>query len=216
MAAAEYDRWPWQAVWQRTEAPIILSWLGEGNGHRLLDLGAGTGSYLHRLDSAGFAGVGLDISAAMLAIAARRLRGTRATLTVGDARHLPFKAATFARILMTRVLSHIDDATAVFGEARRILAPGGNLVLSDVDPAHDYSHTELPFVGTKIRVATYKRSLDSLAEMARTYGGFSMSKHRIIRACDLLPPSQTRLLSSIDVCDNRPVAFIAEFSSGQA
>ena len=211
IAATEYDQWPWQKVWRHTEAPVVLSWLGDGGGRRLLDLGAGTGSYLHCLSGAGFVGVGLDISAEMLRIAVRRLRGSGAMLTIGDARCLPFKPASFEQILMTRVLSHFDDAAIVFREARRVLVQSGNLVMSDLDSAHDYSQTELPLTGSKISVATYKRSLGVVAAVARKHGGFIISRQAIIRGCDLAPRNEARQLSSVDLSSERPISFIVQF-----
>jgi ubiquinone/menaquinone biosynthesis C-methylase UbiE len=212
LAATEYDQWPWQAVWRHTEAPLVLSWLGIGGGRRLLDLGAGTGSYLRHLVGAGFHGTGLDISDAMLRVAAQRLHGS-AMLVLGDARCLPFKRAGFDQILATRVLSHIDDVATVFREARRVLAQGGDLVISDLDPAHDYSNTELPLLGRKIAVTTYKHSLTSLAAMAEANGGFTLSRRAVIRGCDLALPNDIQQLSSVDVSSTRPIAFIAQFTT---
>jgi ubiquinone/menaquinone biosynthesis C-methylase UbiE len=205
LAAAEYDRWPWQEFWRRAEAPVILSWLEQSPGRRLLDLGAGTGFYLRQLAIKGCSGIGLDISAAMLGIAARQLRGT-AALVQGDVRCLPFKSHSFDQILMTRVMSHIEDISVVLREVRRVLARGGSLVLSDLDASHNYTHTELPLAARKIPVETYKRTLSELAGVAEADAGLVLSRHAVIDGRDA--PMN---LSSIDSECNRPIAFVAQF-----
>ena len=49
---------------------------------------------------------------------------------VGDARFMPFSDASMDVVLATQVLEHIPDPIAVIGEIRRVLKPGGTLLLS--------------------------------------------------------------------------------------
>ena len=49
---------------------------------------------------------------------------------VGDARIMPFSDASMDVVLITQVLEHIPDPIAVIGEIRRVLKPGGTLLLS--------------------------------------------------------------------------------------
>ena len=53
--------------------------------------------------------------------------------TVADAHALPFADASFANIAMLDVLHHLSAPRAFFGEAARILKPGGRLVM--IEPA---------------------------------------------------------------------------------
>lgn len=57
---------------------------------------------------------------------------------VGDARIMPFSDASMDVVLITQVLEHIPDPIAVIGEIRRILKPGGTLLLSvpSIFPQH--------------------------------------------------------------------------------
>jgi ubiquinone/menaquinone biosynthesis C-methylase UbiE len=209
LAAAEYDSWPWQEFWHRTEAPIVLSWLETSASRRLLDLGAGTGFYLRQLAVRGFCCTGLDISAAMLGIAANRLGGA-AALVQGDAQDLPFMSGSFDQILMTRVASHIKNLAAVLQEIRMVLAEDGSLIVSDLDPAHNYTHTELPLEGEKIPVETYKRTLSELLAVAKSQG-LTLLRHTVIGGQDVPNESTSKFPSSIDIEGNRPVAFVAQF-----
>ena len=57
---------------------------------------------------------------------------------VGDARTMPFCDASIDVVLITQVLEHIPDPIAVIGEIRRVLKPGGTLLLSvpSIFPQH--------------------------------------------------------------------------------
>src|ERR1700687_4198323 len=57
---------------------------------------------------------------------------------VGDARHMPFSDASMDVVLITQVLEHIPEPIAVIGEIRRVLKPGGTLLLSvpSIFPQH--------------------------------------------------------------------------------
>jgi SAM-dependent methyltransferase len=57
---------------------------------------------------------------------------------VGDARIMPFPDASIDVVLATQVLEHIPDPIAVIGEIRRVLKPGGTLLLSvpSIFPQH--------------------------------------------------------------------------------
>jgi SAM-dependent methyltransferase len=57
---------------------------------------------------------------------------------VGDARHMPFPDASMDVVLITQVLEHIPEPIAVISEIRRVLKPGGTLLLSvpSIFPQH--------------------------------------------------------------------------------
>jgi SAM-dependent methyltransferase len=57
---------------------------------------------------------------------------------VGDARIMPFSDASIDVVLITQVLEHIPEPIAVIGEIRRVLKPGGTLLLSvpSIFPQH--------------------------------------------------------------------------------
>ena len=77
--------------------------------------------------------VGLDLSAEMLEIARRRARdlGRDVELREGDAHDLPFENDTFDSVVCTYSLCNIPDPHRALGEMKRVLRPGGKLILVD-------------------------------------------------------------------------------------
>jgi SAM-dependent methyltransferase len=113
----------------RSASPSVLlplrSALGGAPGRRLADIGGGTGNYALALKRAGWEPVVVDRSAEMLARAAAKGLET----VHADAQRLPFADATFDAAAMISMLHHVEDRSLALAEARRILRPGGRLVL---------------------------------------------------------------------------------------
>lgn len=92
-----------------------------------LDLACGDGFLLARLGShvnQDLALFGLDMSAGELALAALRL-GKTASLLVGRAQSLPYRASQFDLVLCHMALMLMHDPAAVRSEVRRTLKSGG-------------------------------------------------------------------------------------------
>ena len=94
-------------------------------GPRLADIGGGTGNYALALRREGWAPVVVDRSAEMLARAAAKGLET----VEADAQRLPFEDESFDAATLISMLHHVEDRGAALAEARRILRPGGRLVL---------------------------------------------------------------------------------------
>lgn len=106
----------------------------------LLDAGTGTGRMLELLAPRVRRGVGVDVSAEMLAIARDRLEQAHAhhcQVRLADIHRLPFPAdLAFDVALFHQVLHYLDDPQAAVVEAARLLKPGGRLLIADFAP-HD-------------------------------------------------------------------------------
>lgn len=77
--------------------------------------------------------LGLDLSAEMLAIARKRAAelGRDIELREGDAHNLPFSDATLDTVVCTYSLCNIPDEALAISEMKRVLRPGGRLILVD-------------------------------------------------------------------------------------
>ena len=73
------------------------------------------------------------LSPAMLAIAQQRAAelGRRVDLHHGDAETLPFDAGSFDTVVCALSLCTIPDPAAAIGQMKRVLVPGGRLLLID-------------------------------------------------------------------------------------
>jgi ubiquinone/menaquinone biosynthesis C-methylase UbiE len=101
----------------------------------ILDAGCGSCAKSILLASRGFRVVGTDFSADALAIAEQTIRdqkfGDRITLRQGDVTSLPFRNAEFQYAVCWGVLMHIPEFQKAVAELARVLAPGGQLVISE-------------------------------------------------------------------------------------
>jgi ubiquinone/menaquinone biosynthesis C-methylase UbiE len=118
---------------------------GQGSGLVVLDVASGAGFGLEMLRQAGACAIGVDYDAGTLADVRRRLRASR--LVRGDATCLPLKDASIDLVVSFETIEHVPDAEALVLEIRRVLKPGGRLVLST--PNRDFGpperHTGNPF-----------------------------------------------------------------------
>ena len=107
---------------------------------QVLDVGCATGeaslAVAELLDgSRGGLCVGLDASPRMIARARRKIRGRPARFDIGLAEKLPYGDGVFDGAVSTMFFHHLNlaDKLAALREIHRVLAPGGRLVLADVD-----------------------------------------------------------------------------------
>lgn len=118
----------------------LLSLLQPTPGERILEIGPGTGYYTldvaPRLSPRGQLDV-LDIQQEML----DDLRQRRAALgidnvkeTRGDASQLPYPDAAFDAAFLVATLGEIPDKAGALREIRRVLKPGGRLIVGEGQP----------------------------------------------------------------------------------
>lgn len=152
--AAEWDRIRALHVSESEVEAAIGRALGAQRFDLLVDLGTGTGRMLELLADRYSRGLGIDISAAMLASARARL--SRAGLTHAHVRHgdlydLMLPAGSADAVVMHQVLHFLGDPARAVREAARLLAPGGRLLIVDFAPHEleflraEFAHQRLGF-----------------------------------------------------------------------
>jgi SAM-dependent methyltransferase len=135
-----------------------LRLLGSGPG-RLLDVGCGGGAHTAAFAAGGWATVGVDPSTAQLELA--RQRGCEVVQSRGE--ELPFPHGSFDAAVSLWTHTDVDDWTAVLGEVRRVLVPGGRFVYLGVHPC---------FVGPHSLFVEGKRVPQLHAGLYRTEGRY--------------------------------------------
>src|SRR5271170_6551298 len=110
--------------------PAILALAGDVAGRRVLDAGCGSAPVLAALRDRGAIVTGFDSSPGMLEQARQRL-GDDADLheaTLGCP--LPFPDGAFDDVIAALVLHYLEDWGPALAELRRVLKPGGRLIVS--------------------------------------------------------------------------------------
>src|SRR5580700_8516460 len=145
MASSSYHESLWEAVPQgadpgdfdRRRAFLLeraaAAHARDERSRRALDLGCGEGRFAAELHGAGFTVVAVDV-------AEEPLRRARASYPALDFRLLPLEApwpledADFDVVWAGETIEHVADTAGWLSELRRVLRPGGSLLLST--PAH--------------------------------------------------------------------------------
>lgn len=115
--------------------PAMISLAGDVDGQRVLDAGCGSGPLAAALRDRGAIVTGFDLSAAMIDLARQRL-GADADLHVADlGEPLPFDDDAFDSVVASLCLHYLEDWAAPLAELRRVLRPGGRLIVSVPHPS---------------------------------------------------------------------------------
>jgi len=116
-------------VCRHREAHTLLRWLGPDlRGLRVLDVAGGDGYWAAQARRRGAWAVALDIADSKLRWGHQL--AAPAALVRGDALELPFADASFDRVMSICAIEHFDDGARSLDEMARVLAPGGELVMS--------------------------------------------------------------------------------------
>jgi ubiquinone/menaquinone biosynthesis C-methylase UbiE len=127
-AAPRYDRQ--MSFFERVLFADGREWACSQAAGDVLEVAVGTGRNLPHYP-AGLRLTGIELSDEMLAIARQRAAdsGVHADLRSGDAQALEFPDESFDTVVITLALCTIPDDHAAVREARRVLRPGGRLIL---------------------------------------------------------------------------------------
>lgn len=112
-----------QRYWQRKRHAIIVN--AAANLPHVLDIGCGSSRILFTLPDA----VGMDIDIKKI----RYMRRYDNPVLCGSTFQLPFKNGTFDGVISSEVIEHVKKDESIWTEMRRVLKPGGTLILGTPD-----------------------------------------------------------------------------------
>ena len=135
-------------------------------GERVLDLGCGAGRFVAALRDAGAEPVGVEIAQAALDRAARNAPGADLRLLGGDG-SLPLEHASVDVVWCSEVLEHVPDTAHLLLEVRRVLRPGGRLLVTV--PFHGRVK------GALLGLARFDAHFDPLGQHVRFYTRSSLA-----------------------------------------
>ena len=122
---------------ERDVEAAILARAGAGPFRSMLDIGTGTGRMLELFADRTERALGIDLSAAMLAVARANLERagiSHARVRIGDGTNLPVLRDSFDLVVIHQVLHFLDDPGPTIAEAAAALAPSGCLLIVDFAP----------------------------------------------------------------------------------
>ncbi|HVF52904.1 MAG TPA: class I SAM-dependent methyltransferase [Actinomycetota bacterium] len=113
----------------RFDAMDVVGFSGLEPGGSILEAGSGTGNFLARF--IGHAGtlIGVDLTPAMVAVAAKS--HPEILSLVGSATHLPVRSAAMDLVACAQMLHHVWEPADVVREMRRATRPGGSVLIVD-------------------------------------------------------------------------------------
>lgn len=99
----------------------------------VLELGAGPGIGLSYLARKARRVVGTDLTMRLVQEARETYRG-RHDVAAADAQRIPFRDASFDVVILYEAIYYLPDIAAFLDECRRVLRPGGRLILCSSNP----------------------------------------------------------------------------------
>jgi ubiquinone/menaquinone biosynthesis C-methylase UbiE len=146
----------------------------------VLDVASGAGFGLAMLSEAGYRTVGVDYDLPSLTQA--RSVAASARLVNGDATRLSFGDAVFDAVLSFETLEHVPDARAMVRELRRVLRPGGRLILSTPNRAFGPPslHENNPFHVQEFTAPELRTLLEVSFETVQLYGQRPSADYRYV------------------------------------
>jgi len=130
--ADKYDRVVDQQIGPRTRSMVRERVAREGPLGDVVEFGCGTGFYTEVLAGKAKQMVATDLSPGMLAIAKGRVQAANVTFQEEDCQRTSLADGAFDTAFMSLVI-HFTDARKALAEMRRVVRPGGTLLVANLD-----------------------------------------------------------------------------------
>jgi SAM-dependent methyltransferase len=131
---------------------------------RVLDVGCGAGYGSAELANTATAVTGIDISAVAVEYAAEHYQRPNLSFQCAGAAQLPFADGSFDLVVAFEVIEHLSDWQKLIAEARRVLSPGGQFVVSTPNKAYYAESRKLsgpnPFHEHEFEYEEFKQALE--------------------------------------------------------
>jgi SAM-dependent methyltransferase len=149
-------------------------------GQTVLDVACGSGFGLQMLSAAGARPIGIDY--AQDALTNIRNASPDACLVRADATRLPLETASIDQVVSFETIEHVPDAVALVHELRRVLRPGGHLILSTPNRAFGplERHTANRFHVREFTADELRALLAQHFTSVRLYGQRPRSEYRYV------------------------------------
>ncbi|MBW6512421.1 MAG: metalloregulator ArsR/SmtB family transcription factor [Desulfuromonadaceae bacterium] len=132
--AREWDRLAKEMIVADRYQGVLLEQLGQVE--TVVDVGVGTGSLLGDLSLRARQVIGIDHSPSMLNEARTRVENNQLVnvdLRLGEMTHLPVADHSADALILNMVLHHAPQPPTVFNELRRVLRPGGRVLIAELE-----------------------------------------------------------------------------------
>lgn len=159
------------------EEPVVADLLAGMAPGCALDAACGTGRHSVTLAAHGHDVIGVDQSPDMLALAAAKVPA--AEFRVGDLTGLPVPEDSVDLVLCGLALSHLREIGPAIAEFRRVLRPGGRLIVTDVHPMVVLLHGQPIFVYRPGELAFVRNHPHQVSDHLRAFAGHGFT----LRSC---------------------------------
>lgn len=201
----ELDRLKEQATsfWQQEKAVLVAH--GIQNCQNILDLACGPGVVTRKIKSlvpdSHVTGVDLNESLLQVAICDSQQDGLESpTFRIADCTSLPFETSSFDFVYARFLFQHLSNPVTAVAEIRRVLNPGGRVVIVDVDDRD-------------LDVSPFCSSFDQLARAAATFQFQGGGNRHVGRTLDGLLESHqfTNVTREVEVMSSDQVGLESFF-----
>ncbi|WP_447556278.1 class I SAM-dependent methyltransferase [Vreelandella sp. EE22] len=152
----------------------LLKLLNPAQHPRVLDIGSGLGGLMRLGTSLGFHMIGVDIThrfnALNRALARLGTQTSNAFVVTGDARRLPFESDTFDAVVFQHSLMNMPELAPVMDETRRVLRPGGKVVMHEITRGDTSVGLHFPVPWAATQTHSHLVTLQALMDRLETCG----------------------------------------------